>query len=167
MPADAPDVPEPGPTPAAALTPLAPSVRTLWRLGAAIWWLVLTAAAAATLIASELPPGWASAVAAAGLLWIFVVPGHRYRHFGYRVSPTELRVAHGWLWRTTSVLLHSRVQHVDTRQGPIERMLGLSSVVVYTAGTVGAVTPIPGLARADAEALRERLLALSGADDAV
>jgi membrane protein YdbS with pleckstrin-like domain len=65
------------------------------------------------------------------------------------------------------VVLHSRVQHVDTRQGPIERALGLATVVVFTAGTVGAMVAIPGLRPGDADLLRDRLVALSGSGDAV
>lgn len=146
---------------------LDPGVRMLWRLGAALWWIFLSAAAAVALFASDLPPYWALAVAALGGVHVAVVPGKQYRHFGYRVGDVELRIARGWLWRSTSVVLHSRVQHVDTRQGPVGNLLGLSTVVVFTAGTVGAMIAIPGLAREDAEALRDRLVALSGADDAV
>lgn len=148
-------------------TRLDPAVRMLWRTGAALWWAFLAAATAAALFALELPPLWALGVVALGALHVAVVPGKRYAHFGYRVSDVELRIARGWLWQSTSVVLHSRVQHVDTRRGPVEGLLGLSSVVVFTAGTVGAMVAIPGLVRADAEALRDRLVALSGADDAV
>jgi membrane protein YdbS with pleckstrin-like domain len=40
-------------------------------------------------------------------------------------------------------------------------------VVVYTAGSRGAIVTIPALGRAQAEALRDRLAELSGAGDAV
>jgi uncharacterized protein len=146
---------------------LDPAVRVLWRVQAAVAWLLLSAAGAAGLVAAELPAVWALAGVAAGAAWVVVVPGRRYRHYGYAVDEAELRVRRGWLWRTLSVVLHARVQHVDTRQGPLESMLGLATVVVFTAGTVGAMIAIPGLPRGAAEALRERLVALSGADDAV
>jgi uncharacterized protein len=151
----------------ASLHRLAPAVRMVWRLGAVLWWLFLTGAAAVALIATDLPGEWALAMAAIRVAYVLVVPGKRYLHYGYSVSDVELRIVRGWMWRSTSVVLHSRVQHVDTRQGPVERLLGLATVVVFTAGTVGAMVAIPGLPADDADALRDRLVALSGADDAV
>ncbi len=62
---------------------------------------------------------------------------------------------------------HARIQHVDTRHGPIDRWLGLASLVVFTAGTRGAILAIPALEAAEAEDLRDRLAALSGSGDAV
>lgn len=147
--------------------PLHPRVITLWRITSAIWWLFLTAAAVAVTFILEQPVWWAAPVAVVGTAWSMSVPPFRYRHFAYRVSDVDLRVMRGWLWRSTSVVMHSRIQHVDSRQGPVERMLGLATVIVYTAGSVGAMVGIPGLAADAAQALRERLAAVSGMDDAV
>lgn len=147
--------------------PLDPAIRTVWRVGAALWALFLTVAAGIALASAEQPLRYALLAAGLGLLYAVVVPGKRYEHFGYHVGEVELRVRRGWLWRTTSVVLHARVQHVDTKQGPLENLLGLSTVVVFTAGSVGAMVDIPGLPKEDAEALRDRLVALSGSDDAV
>jgi uncharacterized protein len=146
---------------------LDPAVLTLWRVGALLWWLFLAAAAAVALLASDLDPVWALAVVAAGGVYTAVVPGKRYARFGYHVGDVDLRLRRGWVWQASSVVLHARVQHVDTRRGPLENLLGLATVVVFTAGTVGAMLAIPGLRLADAEALRDRLIALSGSDDAV
>jgi membrane protein YdbS with pleckstrin-like domain len=95
------------------------------------------------------------------------VPAAAYRHYAYQVGEVDVRVMHGWLTRTVAVVLHSRIQHVDTRQGPVERAMGLATVVIFTAGSVGAMVAIPGIAQAEAEALRDRLAHLSGAEDAV
>jgi membrane protein YdbS with pleckstrin-like domain len=113
-------------------------------------------------------PLWLMApVAALGVAWTVWVPAAAWRHWAYQVGDVDVRVMHGWWTRSVAVVLHSRIQHVDTRQGPIERAMGLATVVVFTAGSVGAMVAIPGLALADAEALRDRLAHLSGADDAV
>jgi uncharacterized protein len=146
---------------------LDPAVRMLWRVGAVFWAAFLTVAALALLLALDQPLRWALPVAVLALLHAAVVPGKRYEHFRYQVGDVELRIARGWLWRSTSVVLHSRVQHVDTRQGPVENLLGLATVVVFTAGSVGAMVAIPGLPHEDAEALRDRLILLSGTGDAV
>jgi membrane protein YdbS with pleckstrin-like domain len=156
------------PVPAEAETErLDPKVKRVWQVDAALGWMLLSGLAAAALFLAERSPAWALIVALLGLVYVLRVPPNRYRHFTFRVGPVDVRVAHGWLWRTESVVLHSRIQHVDTRQGPIERMMGLATVVVFTAGSVGAMVAIPGLATARADALRDRLVRLSGTDDGV
>jgi len=91
----------------------------------------------------------------------------RFRRWGYRVRDADVFVRYGVLWRVTSVIPHRRLQHVDTERGPLERWLGLARIVIYTAGNRGAQTTIPGLARADAESLRDLLGRLGQGDDAV
>jgi len=146
---------------------LDPRVELLWQAHAAVGWLAWTAIAAVALLAADRPPAWALLVSLAGLVYTTQVPPRRYRHFGFRVGQVDVRVWRGWLWRTESVVLHSRIQHVDVRQGPVERAMGLATVVVFTAGSVGAMVGVPGLRAERAEALRDRLVRLSGTDDAV
>lgn len=107
------------------------------------------------------------AVFVIGSTLALTIPRVRYRYWGYQVREGDLFVRKGALWRSTSIIPHARIQHVDTRTGPLERWIGLARVVVYTAGTAGAQTTLPGLAAEDAEALRDRLAALGGAEDAV
>jgi membrane protein YdbS with pleckstrin-like domain len=156
------------PAPAEAETEhLDPRVQRLWQVNAAVGWVVWIALAAVVLLVLERSPWWAGIGALPAVAYVAQVPPRRYRHFTFRVDASDVRVAHGWLWRTESVVLHSRIQHVDTRQGPVERMLGLATVVVFTAGSVGAMVGIAGLAAARADALRDQLVRLSGTDDAV
>jgi membrane protein YdbS with pleckstrin-like domain len=54
-----------------------------------------------------------------------------------------------------------RVQHVDSRKGPLERVLGLGRVVVYTAGSRGADVAIPGLLADRADDVQETLRRLA------
>ena len=146
---------------------LAPAVVTVWRLES----LVFTAVAVLALTLPLLALGWSLLlllpVAALGGMEALAMPAARYRAFSYRVGEVDVRIQRGVVWRATSVVLHSRIQHVDTRQGPIERAFGLATVVIFTAGSVGAVVQIPGLAAAQAERLRDRLAALSGREDAL
>ena len=139
----------------------------LWRVHGIIRALFLTPLAIGGTLALEVDIRWALPLIALLLLEIWLIPPWRYRHYAYRIGELDVRVRQGWLWRSESVVLHSRIQHVDTHQGPIERSLGLGTVKMYTAGTVGAMLAIPGLAADWAERLRDRLIALSGADDAV
>lgn len=152
------------------LTRLHPAAVTLWRLGYALQGAVfiLAALAAEALFGPPLPTGTLAAIIAIiAVLVVVWVPPARYRAWGYRLRATDLYLRYGILVRTTSIIPHARIQHVDTRHGPVDRALGLADVVVFTAGTRGAIIAVPALAADTAEALRDRLVALSGAGDAV
>lgn len=145
-------------------------VVTAWRFRIAVQTIVLSVVAAvvageAGLAAGPLAAG--AAVFVAGVSLLIVVPPARYRAWSYRVGRSDLVLRRGMLWRAVSVVPHARIQHVDTRRGPVERWLGLARVVIFTAGSTGAVLTIPGLALAVAESLRDRLAVLGGGDDAV
>jgi membrane protein YdbS with pleckstrin-like domain len=156
----------PGEIEQGAVNRLSPRIVIVWRAIGGILALVAAVPALVAGLALDLP--WLGLlVLAVGGALAWTVPPRRWRHWSWRVGEADVRVAHGAWWRRESVVLHSRIQHVDTHQGPIERTLGLASVVLYTAGTVGAAVKIPGLPEAEAESLRDRLVALSGVDDAV
>jgi hypothetical protein len=55
---------------------------------------------------------------------------------------------------------------VDLHSGPIQRSLGLASLILHTAGTHHATIMIPGLDTVEAARLRDQLVAVGG-DDAV
>lgn len=86
----------------------------------------------------------------------------------YRLREESVYLERGVLTRVETVVPYVRVQHVDVRRSLPERLLGLGTVVVYTAGTRGADVAIPGLQRDHAEALQTRLqrlaIAAEGAD---
>jgi membrane protein YdbS with pleckstrin-like domain len=63
----------------------------------------------------------------------------------------------GVIIRTTQVVPRSRVQTLTTRTGPIDRWLGLSSIVIHTAGTHTPNLVIPHLEAEAAERLKEEL----------
>ena len=93
-----------------------------------------------------------------------------HRTWRYEVQADALYLERGVLKRTETAVPFVRVQHVDTERGPIERLLGLSSVVVYTAGSRGADVSVPGLTPQDADALHDslrRLAVESEPDDGV
>ncbi|HEX6938126.1 MAG TPA: PH domain-containing protein [Longimicrobiales bacterium] len=165
-------LPEHAIAPAAALRlqPLDPRVVRYWRLRLAAGAVGTAAAAAALAWWWGGPPAAALAALAAaapGAALVALLPAARYRAWGFAVRDHDLVVRRGVLWRAISVVPHRRIQHVDTRDGPIERRLGLSRLIVHTAGAAGAWIGIPGLAQEDAAALRDRLAALGAGDDAV
>jgi len=100
------------------------------------------------------------------LLFLFSVwyPSLAFDAWGYQLRPDDLLIAHGVIVRQVAAIPTNRIQHVDTKQGPLEQWLGLARVLVYTASGMGADGVIPGLDLDDAEDLRDRLVALGGDD---
>lgn len=82
----------------------------------------------------------------------------------FAVDDEVMEARYGVLFREEKVIPINRLQHVDLMRGPIERLFGLSTLVVFTAGTEGATFRLPGLAKQRAKALRDRILAARGDD---
>ncbi len=82
---------------------------------------------------------------------------YRYKNWGYEKKEGYLYLEHGVLRKVKSMVPHVRIQHVDSQRSVVDRIFGLSSVVVYTAGSRGADVTIPGLMPKDAEELQSYL----------
>ncbi|UTF53082.1 PH domain-containing protein [Natronosalvus rutilus] len=89
------------------------------------------------------------------------VAWRRYAVFGFTLRDQSLYIERGVFTRIKTVVPYVRVQHVDSRRSPLERALGLGTLVVYTAGSRNADVAIPGLTPDRAEALQERLRELT------
>ena len=96
--------------------------------------------------------------------WTLVWPSLAYTRFRFAVRADHLWIRNGVLFRMETVIPLSRIQHVDSRQGPIERLLGLSRVVVFTASGMVPDGGIPGLDTRMAAELRDALARRGGAD---
>ena len=138
------------------LTPLNPKHRTAMMIEGAFVAIPLLIAGIVVEIVGFLPMGVAIVPAALVALWFLGwAPRRRYRHKGYTLSEDRLRVVKGWLFYRDTVVPFGRVQHIDVVRGPVERMLGLSTLVLHTAGTHNSSVALPGLLDADAQAMRE------------
>ena len=118
---------------------------------------------------SQVMPGFLAGVIAAGF-WFFQLllailwPGLAYRYFGYLIREQDLLVQRGVFFRRRTSIPHNRIQHVDTRQGPFEQLLGLSRVLVFTASGMAADGSLPGVGHELAETIRDDLSARGGDD---
>lgn len=142
------------------LTPLDPAYKSMLRLQLSIVALVLLIAAT---IAEIAIPGWTGAVwlpALAVIAYALIrVPLRRYNARGYSLAAERLRVVRGVIFRADTVVPFGRVQHIDVGQGPLERVFGLATLTVHTAGTHNASVSLPGLRHDDATAMREEIRA--------
>jgi uncharacterized protein len=150
---------------------LHPRIRVLWIAQAALAALALGAA----LVGID---RWITPVSTAGLLGVVAVAValgvayavRLYQIWRFELQPDALYLERGVITFVETAVPFVRVQHVDTQFGPIERALGLSSVVVYTAGSRNADVRIPGLSPDRARQLQDTLRELaveSEADDGV
>jgi len=90
--------------------------------------------------------------------WAWFWPPVRYRHTSYRVDDQGLRIKSGVVWRSAVSVPRSRVQHTDVSQGPVDRSLGLATLIVHTAGTQHASITLDGLSRESAFRIRDYLI---------
>jgi membrane protein YdbS with pleckstrin-like domain len=84
-----------------------------------------------------------------------------YRRWRFELQEDALELRHGVFTHVDSSVPYVRIQHVDTERNPLARLVGLSAVVVYTAGSRGADVTIPGLTPARARELHDRLRELA------
>ncbi|MFP4175362.1 MAG: PH domain-containing protein [Halobacteriales archaeon] len=142
---------------------LNPRVRAVWLavavLVAVVVGVVVGLAPTAEVIETPVP---LSAVAFVVVLVVGVIYQFlRYRAWGFEIQDDAVYIEHGVLVRVKKVVPFVRVQHIDSRRGPVERASGLASLVIYTAGSRGADVSIPGLTPERADELRESLRELA------
>ena len=120
-----------------ATEPLPPSVRKLWRLSALASGVVLAvgSVALAAVVDNTLVFPLGIAFAAVVAVARFLVVDAQYRQWRWGLDERWIERRSGVVIRTTQVVPRSRVQTVTTRTGPLDRWLGLRSVIVHTAGT--------------------------------
>lgn len=70
-----------------------------------------------------------------GLLQIGYIPKRRWQNWYYRLAEDKIELGHGVWVRRKILVPMKRVQHVDTRQGPVQKRLKLAAVTVHTAAT--------------------------------
>jgi membrane protein YdbS with pleckstrin-like domain len=145
---------------------LDPRAKLLWRVtgafqavpvlaGGVFGSYVLHASADAALYLAVLPVLGALALA---VLLVGVLPTLLWRRWRYEIRPLEVDLQRGLVRVTRTLVPMARVQHVDTRRGPLQRRLGLSTVVFYTAA---GPNEIPQLAEKTAAEVRDRIARLT------
>ena len=144
-------------------------VRVVWLVGAltaaavlaAVSFGVSLALGGADSVLPVAPPVVAASVFLVAALFGVVHTVLRYRAWRFEAREDTLYIERGVLVKVRTVVPYVRVQHVDARRGPLQRLLGLGSVVVYTAGSRGADVSIPGLDDARTDDVQETLRRLA------
>ena len=138
------------------------------------WWRAQIAIATAIVVA---PLALLGALIAPARTWLLVpavviavigaaaavaMPIWWHRVHRWEITDKAVYSLTGYFWRTWRIAPMSRIQTVDTTRGPLQRSFGLSTVVVTTASSAGAVK-LEGLDHEQAAALAEQLTELTDA----
>jgi len=144
------------------MEPLNPRIRVVWLLVALALTVVVGAIGGAV---GEASIQEGALVGLGAGLFVLVAFGLyqllRYRNWGFEVQDDAVYIEHGVLVHVKKVVPFVRIQHIDSRRGPVEHASGLASLVIYTAGSRGADVRIPGLTPERADELREKLRELA------
>jgi hypothetical protein len=87
--------------------------------------------------------------------WFYPKAAHRCA--SWRINEHGLEIRRGVWWRHRIVIPHSRMQHSDIEQGPLQRMYSLATLVIHTAGTKDSSIQLANLKSETAEQLRDAL----------
>ncbi|MFW6347789.1 MAG: PH domain-containing protein [Cyclonatronaceae bacterium] len=93
-----------------------------------------------------------------GMLGFLLLTGFvKWLRYTYRVEEDELRIEYGVLVRKRSFIPRHRIQVIDISSGVLQRMFGLVSLNVQTAGGSTPGATINALTREEAEWIKETL----------
>ena len=96
------------------------------------------------------------------ILTIIAVAALRYWFFRFRIADDQIQIRRGIFKRTALHLPLDRIQAVNTERSLTDRLLGLVTVRVDTAGSGDVEATIPSVRRAFAEQLRDGVAAARG-----
>jgi uncharacterized protein len=129
--------------------------------GAAVVTVLLVIAASIPVLATQLEVLWfVPAIVLVVMLIVLAFIPRRVRAIGYQLRDDDLLFRRGLLFQRFVAVPYGRMQLVDITRGPLSRALGLSDLRFVTAASSSGVV-IPGLLVADAEELRDHLVAVA------
>jgi uncharacterized protein len=142
---------------------------SVWRITGAITSVIIVILAGGVIWLSNVFswPIWV-VIAAVGViilhvyLYVYLFPLLRWKRWRYEVREQEIELQQGVFVVKRTLVPMIRVQHVDTRQGPLLKKYGLATVDVSTAATVHE---IPALPVEEAEELRQFISRLARVAD--
>lgn len=147
------------------MQPLPTSVRRLWQILALVNALLLAVALAAIETAlrrsiDDLPvPTMAVPLLAGGILGAVALwwTGAAYRNWRFELTDSWIQASRGVVQHYTATIPRNRVQTLTSHNGPLDRLLGLTSVTIHTAGAGSPNLSIPHLEDSTVEWLRNEL----------
>ncbi|MFA6214072.1 MAG: PH domain-containing protein [Candidatus Micrarchaeia archaeon] len=93
-------------------------------------------------------PAAALALGAIAYFWLDLI----YKNFTYELGGMEIVIRQGVVTRKTTVIPYATIQDITSERSMLERMLGLATLEIETAGSahLASETDLPGIADKDA-----------------
>ncbi len=88
------------------------------------------------------------------IYWCF----QSHKFMGYALREHDILYKTGVFWRKVTILPYNRIQHLETKQGVIQRKLNLAILHLYTAGGLKADLVIKGLDSVKTDEIKQFLL---------
>jgi membrane protein YdbS with pleckstrin-like domain len=138
-------------------------VKIIWFMPAAVllltlWFISSTVVVMYPNALGDYFQGWSKlSVSAAFFIFLFLFIGGpvfayihlEYLSFTYEVAPSELVIREGVLTRNTVVIPYTRIQNISTKRTVFERLIGLATLQIETAGANPGVSEgiLPGISK--------------------
>lgn len=90
-------------------------------------------------------------------------PIYLQRTWRYEIEEQHIQIKHGLFSKHHLIIPMSKVQYVNTNQGPLLRRYGLSTITI---GTIASSHEIPAITEEEATALRNRIAQLANINEA-
>jgi membrane protein YdbS with pleckstrin-like domain len=106
-------------------------------------------------------PSWYWLVAGGFTVWLFLlfyIAPRRYQYTAFAATEVAVMLRQGALWRSQRGVPLNRIQHVEIKEGWLERQFGICQLCIYTAGSGAVDIRIPGLPPSIAEPLKLQLM---------
>ncbi len=97
-----------------------------------------------------------------GILTVFITPNLKMIYWGYAIREDEVDIQYGIIIVKRTLIPMTRIQHVDTEHGPIQRKFKLATLSISTAGSNHK---IPALQEETANQLRKDISHLANTSD--
>ncbi|MFP9115484.1 PH domain-containing protein [Flavobacterium sp. RHBU_3] len=145
----------------AELTPVHPQyLKVVWFNIALVYGIIAIGAGVAFYFIEDIKPYWVYIMLGYALVLVtnIIVQVINFRNKGFAFREHDVIYRSGAISTTTTIIPYTRVQHVAEHEGIVSRMLGLSSIEIFTAGGAGSDIRIPGLEKVHAAAVKKLLV---------
>ncbi len=148
--------------------PIEKEYRTIQLIGWTIFFAIILIGMNITFWQTEVPSilwiagssGW---VCLGIVQYIVIIRAHRFK--GFALRRYDLTYRKGWLYKKEVAVPYRRIQHVDVKQGFIERQFGLAKLNLYTAGGNSSDLTVPGLRVEDAQQFKAYIIGVMRGDE--
>ena len=104
-------------------------------------------------------------ILAALFIFSFIMTYAGFKKKLYALREKDVIYKSGLIWQSEIVIPFNRVQHCEINQGPIDRMLKLAELKVFTAGGSSSDLTIPGLNPQRAQDLKSFIISKTEMDE--